>query len=159
LQRPLFAYALLELAIAVSGIAATISLAHAAPLFIHLQQIAGPLAWLLPFLLVGIPAFLIGGTPPLLFRSWAPTAHLARGGGYLYAVNTAGGIAGALITSFFLIAQFGLRGSSIVAAFLNVCVALAAFTLARKANVRAPEPSDLGKAVGLSDAPLRYGGG
>jgi spermidine synthase len=142
LQRPLFAYAVLELAIAVSGVAATVFLAHAAPLFIHLQQIAGPLAWLLPFLLVGIPAFLIGGTLPLLFRSWAPTAHLARGGGYLYAVNTAGGVAGALITSFILIAQFGLRGSSIAAAFLNVCVALAAFTLAGKANVRAPEPNN-----------------
>jgi spermidine synthase len=139
LQRPFFAYALLELAIAASGIAATSSLAHAAPLFIHFQQIAGPLAWLLPFLLVGIPAFLIGGTLPLLFRSWAPSAHLAKGGGYLYAINTAGGIAGALITSFFLIAQFGLRGSAIAAAILNVCVALAAFKLVDKTNVLAQE--------------------
>src|SRR5271170_1140293 len=32
LHRPLFAFAFLELAIAVSGVAATISLAHAAPL-------------------------------------------------------------------------------------------------------------------------------
>src|SRR5271154_228748 len=134
LQRPVFAYALLELAIAVFGVLATISLAHAAPLFVSLQQIIGPLAWLLPFALVGIPAFLIGGTLPLLFRSWAPQAHLARGGGLLYAVNTAGGIAGALLTSFLLISKFGLQSSAIVAACLNVIVAAGALALVRGAD-------------------------
>src|SRR5277367_734309 len=136
LQRPVFVYALLELAIAVSAVLATISLAHAAPLFVRLQQVIGPFAWLLPFALVGIPAFLIGGTLPLLFRSWAPQAHLARGGGLLYAVNTAGGIVGALSTSFFLIAQFGVEGSAVFAACLNACVAAGALALLRKADSR-----------------------
>jgi spermidine synthase len=143
LQRPVFAYALLELAIAVSGVLITISLAHAAPLFVRLQQIVGPLAWLLPFALVGIPAILIGGTLPLLFRSWAPQTHLATGGGLLYAVNTAGGIAGALVTSFLLIAQFGVEGSAIVAACLNACVAAGALALLRKADSRLVETTTL----------------
>jgi spermidine synthase len=142
LQRPLFAYALLELAIAASAVAATVSLAHAAPLFVRLQQIAGPLAWLLPFILVGIPAFLIGGTLPVLFRSWSPQAHVPKGGGILYAVNTAGGIAGALITPFFLIPRFGLLGSSIFAACLNICATLVALAWLGKTSVRTVESPD-----------------
>jgi spermidine synthase len=144
--HPLFIYALLELAIGVSGVAATIALAHAAPLFIRLQQIGGPVAWLLPLLLVGIPAFLIGGTLPLLFRTWSPEAHIAKGGGLLYSVNTAGGIAGALAAPFLLIGHFGLRGTSIVAASLNVCAALGAFALQRKQQTLTGEPADVQSA-------------
>jgi spermidine synthase len=151
LQRPLFAYALLELAIAISAVAATIAFAHAAPFFIRLQQIAGPLAWLLPLILVGVPAVLIGGTLPLLFRAWSPQTFIAKGGGILYAVNTAGGIAGALVTPFFLITQFGLRGTSIVAACLNVCAALAALALIGKTSVRIIESSDSGASKLTAD--------
>ena len=140
LQRPLWAYALLELGIGVTGVVATIAMAHAAPLFVRLQQSVGPLAWLLPFVLVGFPAFLIGGTLPLLFRAWSPQAHIAEGGGMLYAINTAGGIAGALITPFLLIGQFGVRDSSLIAASVNCCVAAGALALTTK-KAPAVEPA------------------
>jgi predicted membrane-bound spermidine synthase len=132
LPSPLFAYALLECGIAVAGVLATLVLSRAEALFVSLQQSVGPAAWLLPFVLVGIPAILIGGTLPLLFRAWSPEAHIAAGGGFLYAANTAGGILGALAASFFLIGRFGMRGSSLAAAFLNLCVAAGAFALVKK---------------------------
>jgi len=127
LRSPLRSYALLELAIAACAVASTSGLAHAAPSFVYLQQRVGAFAWLPGFFLVGLPAFLIGGTLPLLFRSWAPRIGVAEGGGLLYAVNTAGGIAGALGTPFFLIPHFGIRGSALAAGAINVAVAFAAF--------------------------------
>jgi spermidine synthase len=129
LRRPLWAYGLLELAIGLTSVAATIALGHAAPLFVRMQQSIGLFAWLLPLVLVGLPAFLIGGTLPLLFRAWSPQAHIAEGGGIFYAVNTAGGIAGALITPFVLIGQFGVRESAVIAALLNFSAAAGAFAL------------------------------
>ena len=67
--RPLRLYAGLEAGAAVLGFAATLALARSAPLFVALQDAVGPLAWLLPFALVGLPAFLMGGTLPALLRA------------------------------------------------------------------------------------------
>jgi spermidine synthase len=131
-QRPLHFYALLELAISFSGTLATLALSRVAPLFVAIQRASGPLAWLLVVALVGFPAFLIGGTLPLLFRAWSPQSRVAKGGGILYAANTAGGIAGALLTPFLLIPSFGIRGASFFAAGTNIAVALAAFALSRR---------------------------
>jgi spermidine synthase len=129
--HPLRTYSLLELAIGLTAVLSTIALSHAALLFTLLQEKTGPLAWLLPFLLVGAPAFLIGGTLPLLFRAWNPPSNIPQGGGLLYAANTAGGIAGALLTPFLFIGAFGLRGTSCIAALLNFAVASRAFLLQR----------------------------
>jgi len=133
-QHPLFAYCLLELAIALGGIVATLAFAHTASPFLALQLRIGPFAWLLVFVLIGVPAFLIGGTLPFLFRAWAPESHIAAGGGILYALNTAGGIAGALFAPFLLIPTFGIRGASYFAAAMNVCVAVAALILNRRVS-------------------------
>jgi predicted membrane-bound spermidine synthase len=134
-SRPLRDYGLLELAIALCAVLATVVLSESSPLFVSLQQKAGAVAWILPFAFVGIPAFLVGGTLPLLFRAWAPESQIPRGGGLIYAANTAGGIAGALLTPFFFIGHFGLRGTSLVAALLNLSVAAFAFSLQRKMEV------------------------
>jgi MFS family permease len=100
LERSLRLYAILEIGIAALGIGATLALAHAAPLFALLETRTGGLAWLLPFALVGMPAALMGGTLPVLMSAVAPEAgQLGGAGGRLYAANTAGAIAGALLTS------------------------------------------------------------
>ncbi len=130
--RPLLSYGLLELGIGLSGALATIALSRIAPLFVTLQQTVGPLAWIVGFLMVGFPAFLIGGTLPFLFRAGSPAQRIASGGGMLYAVNTAGGILGALLTPFVLIPLLGIRGAAFVAALTNIGVAFAAFVWQRK---------------------------
>jgi spermidine synthase len=61
LRRPFVVFACLEAGIAVLGVAATVALSHSASPFAAMEARAGLLAWSLPFLLVGTPAFLMGG--------------------------------------------------------------------------------------------------
>ena len=63
----------LEAGAAMLGFASTLALSRSAPLFVALQDAVGPLAWLLPFALVGLPAFLMGGTLPALLRALRPS--------------------------------------------------------------------------------------
>jgi spermidine synthase len=67
--RPVRLYALLEAGVAALGVISTLALARAAPLFVALQDAVGPLAWVLPFGMVGVPAILMGGTLPALFSA------------------------------------------------------------------------------------------
>lgn len=137
-ERPLRLYALLEVAVAVLGIGATFGLANAAGPFAVVEARVGLLAWLLPFTLVGIPALLMGGTLPVLIRALAPQAgQMGAAGGRLYAANTAGAIAGALLTAFLLIPLLGVRGTAFAAAALNLIAAFSAFALNHRA---APRP-------------------
>ncbi len=129
--QPLRLYAILEMSAGALGLSATLALGHSPAAFVALQQIAGPLAWILPFVLVGIPATLMGGTLPVLIRSLAPES-VARTGGILYAANTLGACAGALAVAFFLIPAFGVLGSAGCAAVLNELVAVAALWLDRR---------------------------
>lgn len=126
-SRPLLLYAGLELLVALFGVGATLALGMAAQPFAWLEQRFGLLAWVLPFLLVGLPALLMGGTLPVLVRALNTDARgLSQAGGRLYAANTAGAIAGTLLTAFVLVAHFGVRGSACVAALLNLLAAAGA---------------------------------
>ena len=126
-SRPLLLYAGLELLVALFGVGATLALGMAAQPFAWLEQRFGLLAWVLPFLLVGLPALLMGGTLPVLVRALNTDAKgLSQAGGRLYAANTAGAIAGTLLTAFVLVAHFGVRGSACVAALLNLLAAAGA---------------------------------
>ncbi|WJK07032.1 fused MFS/spermidine synthase [Pseudomonas fluorescens] len=124
LQQPVLLYAGLEVLVAVLGVGATFAMSVAASPFAWLQNHVGLLAWLLPFLLVGAPAVLMGGTLPVLVRSLA--ASPGKAGGQLYAANTLGAIAGTLLAAFLLIATLGVRGSALAAAMLNLLAAAGA---------------------------------
>ena len=130
-------YAALEIAVALCAVATTLVLPHAAMPFVWMQEHAGPMAWVLPFVLVGAPAFLMGGTLPIAVRGLRESGTgLAREGGFLYAANTAGGVVGALMSSFALLPLFGLRGTSLAAAGMTVAAAGIAFALARSPEVK-----------------------
>ncbi|MDD1979095.1 fused MFS/spermidine synthase [Pseudomonas tussilaginis] len=138
LRRPVRLYACLELAVAVLGVLSTLALANSAGLFARLENHVGLLAWLVPFLLVGAPAFLMGGTLPVLVRALTPAqGQLAEAGGRLYAANTAGAIAGTLLAAFVLLPQVGVTGSALVAASLNVLAAAGAW-IARRRDEHTP---------------------
>jgi len=131
-QQPLRLYCLLEAGVALTGVAVTILLAHTAGLFVAIEMHAGFLAWLLPFLLVGAPAFLMGGTLPAAMRWQAgERSQIAKAGGWVYAANTAGGVAGALLSSFALLPWLGVRGTALAAALLNLAAAGLALLLSR----------------------------
>ncbi|WP_280358811.1 fused MFS/spermidine synthase [Pseudomonas sp. BN606] len=141
LRRPVRLYALLELAVAVLGVGATLALANSAGLFARLEDRIGLLAWLLPFLLVGLPAFLMGGTLPVLVRSLTPAdGQMGEAGGRLYAANTAGAIAGTLLAAFVLLPQLGVTGSAFAAACLNLAAAAGAWLFRRGDDLPAQPP-------------------
>ncbi|MFM0729719.1 fused MFS/spermidine synthase [Paraburkholderia sediminicola] len=132
LAWPLRLYALLEAGVLVLALASTWMLPYAAAPFASLQDRIGPLAWALPFVLVGLPAVLMGGTLPVLMRAlWPAATHMGRSGARLYAANTAGAIAGTLAASFVLIPWLGVLGSACAAAALNAGAALVAVLLGR----------------------------
>ncbi len=142
LRRPVRLYAALELAVALLGIGTTLALAHAAGPFARLEDQVGRLAWILPFALVGLPAFLMGGTLPVLVRSLTPAdGQMGEAGGRLYAANTAGAIAGTLLAAFVLLPLLGITGSACAAACLNLLAALGAW-LARRGDERLAQPAE-----------------
>ncbi|MDN6874922.1 fused MFS/spermidine synthase [Pseudomonas citronellolis] len=134
LRRPVRLYAGLELLVALLGVGATFALAHAAGAFARLEASLGLLAWLLPFALVGLPAFFMGGTLPVLVRALKPAeGQLGRAGGGLYAANTAGAIAGTLLAAFVLLPALGVLGSACAAAGFNLLAAAGALLVRREA--------------------------
>jgi hypothetical protein len=156
--RPLRLYAWLEVGVALLSVLATWMLAHAAPWFVALQASIGPAAWMLPFVLVGAPALLMGGTLPVLLRSCRPSAGaIGTAGGRLYAANTAGAIAGALLAPFALIPALGLLGSALAAALVNLLLAAAAFVMGRHVEplALAQEPAPRAPSAAASGAGAR----
>ena len=136
-SSPLRIYVALELGIALLGVAATVFLSRAPPVFVALQSTVGPFAWLLPFILVAVPAALMGGTlPPLLAAVRPQDDSVGRLSGQLYAANTAGAIIGTLLTIFAIIPMFGIRGAAMFAASLNLLLAIAAFLFLHSPSAR-----------------------
>ncbi|PPQ18954.1 spermidine synthase [Bradyrhizobium sp. AC87j1] len=129
--QPVRLYAFLELGTAIAGIAATLALANAGPVFVRLEAISQVLAWASVFVLIAVPAFMMGGTLPVLVRSLTGWQDAGDVGGRFYAANTAGAIMGALLPVFLLIPLFGIRGSAIFATALNSVAAIGAFLLDR----------------------------
>lgn len=148
--RPFLLYAALEGGVAVFGIATTWALARAAPWFVAFETLAGPLAWSMVFLLIGIPACLMGGTLPVLVRSvTGSTRTIGADGGHLYAANTFGAIAGAILSSFVFIPNLGLQGSGFAAATIGLVAAAGGLLLDRLTSPDA-RPSPVWTSVPLT---------
>ena len=140
--RPLGLYALVEGAVALLGVLATFALPGMAGPFARLQDSIGLLAWVMPFLWVGVPAFFMGGTLPAMVKALG-VAHRGVGssGGRLYAANTAGAIGGTLLAAFCLIPLFGVLGSALLAACLNLVAGAGALLLMPTTGIRTVKPA------------------
>ena len=136
--RPLALYGRLEAGIAVSALAVTLLLLRgdaALAVVAGLVDVAGPAGAPLRFclfcLLLLIPTTLMGGTLPVLSRALAPGGQRGRVVGALYAINTAGAVAGALAPDLLLVPVVGLTGAAGAAALGNLAVAWGVGRLAR----------------------------
>jgi len=79
------------------------------------------------------PAAAMGATLPLVAQALVlRPEHVARRTGLLYAFNTAGAAAGALLAGFVLPPTLGVRAALLVAVSLSTAVGLAALALARR---------------------------
>lgn len=72
-----------------------------------------------------IPTLFMGATLPILCKVFVDDQNkIGQGIGLIYALNTAGSVIGALITGFYLIANFGHAISIIFAVLINITLGL-----------------------------------
>ncbi len=129
-RQPLRLYALLETGVAVLGTGVTFILSGIAPFFVAVEGTSPPAAWALLIVIVATPAFLMGGTLPVLLRALnASPGGVATKGGRLYAANTLGAIVGCLAVSFVLVPALGVRATGLAAAGLGLVAAVIALSL------------------------------
>jgi spermidine synthase len=132
-------YAWLELAIAGAALAvlAWLALYHGVYPSLYRATFASPgalsaLQLGLAVLALGPPCVAMGATLPLMSRAVvASEEHVGRRLGTVYALNTFGGVAGVLLSGFWLPVAIGVRASMFAAAALNVVAAGAALAAAR----------------------------
>jgi len=146
IRRPVLAYALLELGIALSALVVPTAIGAATALYVSLfggvAQLpdAGGLAFALfylgcSFAILLVPTALMGATLPILARQAARRAsEIGPRIGLLYAINTAGAVGGTLVAGFVLLPALGLRATVWVGVAANACVFVAAALLARGAG-------------------------
>lgn len=149
-RRPLMLYAKLELGIALLAGLSPLLVTGVHRLYVSLGGVAalGPvLATLvrigLAAVVLGGTTFLMGGTLPAIARAVTPGLDGARRRwAWLYGANSLGAVLGALSTTFVAIEWLGVRDTVLVAAGLNLLLAVIAAWLARRAAPRIPsEPA------------------
>jgi spermidine synthase len=84
------------------------------------------------FLLLLLPAALMGATYPALCQTLMHTARDVEGRlGWIYGLNTLGAATGALAAGFVMVEIYGSYGSVLIANAINLSVGLCAFLLSR----------------------------
>ena len=149
--RPLRLYARLELGISVAAFLSPWLIALAEWVYLGLGGSAALGAWpatavrvVLAAVVLGVPVVLMGGTLPALARVVTRSEDTGRRAlALLYATNTLGAVAGALLPTFWLFERFGVRRTLWLACALNGLVALAAWLLARGRAARGLEAPDV----------------
>src|SRR5262249_26862640 len=91
------------------------------------------LRFITSFSILLIPAFLMGGTLPVLAKFFTQTVEeVQHKVGLLYALNTFGAAFGTLIAALFFIPNLGNIRTSLLIASLNVVIGLVAMALDRR---------------------------
>ncbi len=137
---PLRLYAFLAFLIALVGLGLVIAFPYLSavlasffhllsvhPLLINLVRI------LIAFFLMAVPSAAMGATLPVLVKSLCRReCSYGRLLGLLYGWNTAGAVAGVLMTEFFSLDVFGILGTGCCAALCSAFSSLGAWILSRK---------------------------
>lgn len=139
--RPARLYALVELAIALAGLATLACIPALMQGFATAYAALEPgmlgsnlIRFVLAFVAIGVPSVFIGATAPIMARLLSVQfGSTATGFGRGYAVNTAGSVCGALLAGFVLIRLIGARNALICACAGNI----AAFLIALRFGGRA----------------------
>ena len=88
---------------------------------------------LLAVLILGVPAFLMGGTLPAAAGAVEDDEDAGRHRtALLYGVNTLGAVAGTLLSTFFLLEKFGNRATLWLACMVNLGIGLIALKLSSR---------------------------
>jgi spermidine synthase len=142
--HPLRVYAKVELGIALCGVLVlfvmplldgvyTAAVGHGMPAILLRAVICA--VGLLP------PTFLMGASLPAAARWLETNPQGVSWMGLLYGANTAGAVFGCLLAGFYLLRVFDMTTATLVAAAINVAVALVSFAVAARTPHRAGGPS------------------
>ena len=137
ITNPIRVYALIELAIAVSGFSIVLFLPALsewiAPVFKPLSSrfiFINSLRMLISFLILLVPTTAMGATLPLLVSALYKSDHnYGKILGALYGWNTLGAVIGVLLCEFFLLEALGILGCGAVAASFNLLAAFLALRI------------------------------
>jgi spermidine synthase len=141
-ERPLRLYGLLEIGVGATAVlgawlvrALEPAHAFAASRFASDSLVLLALRAALASAVVLPPTFLMGATLPAMTRAFVDRiGKLGRSLAFLYALNTAGAVAGSLAAGFALIRAYGLHPTLWLAVAVNVAVGAAALLLSRSAG-------------------------
>jgi predicted membrane-bound spermidine synthase len=140
--RPLYLYALLEVLVALFGCTLVFGLPVLGELLRPLWQLLWNyqptllgLRFVVSFLILLVPTTAMGLTLPVLVEDpMLREANFGRAIGFLYGSNTLGAVVGAAVGEAYLIAAFGLRGTSLVAGLASCIAAAIALLVAKRAG-------------------------
>ena len=123
-------YIIIELNIALFGIASPWLIEALGNYFISNNQIITAVA---SFIVLSIPTTLMGATFPIIV-TYVNTLHhhIGRSVGELYCVNTIGGAMGAYLSGFALLHYIDVVQSIILAAIINLVIAIVALVFFRR---------------------------
>jgi spermidine synthase len=135
---PLKIYALLEAGIGVFAFVMPFLLAGLSDVYVDIARrwsigyyAINAVRFSLSFLVLLIPATLMGGTLPVMVKFFArEEGRLGRDIGRLYAVNTFGAVVGTFLAGFLLILLLGVHETAWAAGAVNLLVAAAVWGLA-----------------------------
>ena len=138
--HPLALYGMLELGVALSAAVSPLLVDAARAAYVALGGTAvlgatgGTAARLaMSAVVLGLPTFLMGGTLPAVVRAVERAGDPGRGRlGLLYALNTLGSVAGALLATFVAIELLGIRTTLAAAVGVNLAVAATAVAVGRR---------------------------
>ncbi len=141
IARPLRAYGLLEIGVGVYAALTPLCLWSIRSIYLAFgsSEPGSPasiaLKLFLSFLVVFVPTFFMGGTLPVLmrlfFKEKSETGEVI---GLLYALNTAGAVAGVLLAGFWLLPALGVKGLLTFSVFLNLAIGALALSLSAGAE-------------------------
>src|SRR5688572_24911451 len=151
IRQPLAAFGVAEILVGGTAFLTPIALSWLTQLWVSLHGSLpdSPAAitvirFIVAFLVLIVPTSLMGATLPLIVKSAIAREDRIGGKiGLLYAINTTGAIAGALIAGFYFIAEIGVARSFQIAAATNIAIGLIAFAasyLVPTSPAQAPAP-------------------
>ena len=136
-QQPLKLYAYLEAGIGLYAILVPFFISGLTTVYISIYQhlhttyyILDLLKFILAFLILLVPSFLMGGTLPVISKLFARRFdRLGWAIGSLYGSNTFGAVVGTFTAGFFFIMMLGVKEAAYVAVAVNILIAGAALLL------------------------------
>ncbi len=151
-RRPLLAYGVLEIVVALAVSVAPAAFSALTPLYVSLARSSPDslatltaLRWSLASVIVIVPTMAMGATLPLLSKLVAlddDASGRVREGrlGALYAANTLGGAVGALSAAYVILPALGLSKTLYAGAAASALVGVVAIAVGRTAVVRVDAP-------------------